>query len=420
MTTYNMNLATSYVPSWGVWEVARELICNAIDADPENMAIEKNGQNEIRIRTQSVPDIASLFVIGQGDKSIGGSTIGQFGEGAKMAALAATRMASREGLILRTPTQTITFDFIETLGTKTLHALVSEADNGDGFTAEIRLPGVSHIYAGKIEPNMAAGPHPKRQPIRMSVFIKGVFINTIDKASVWDWNLPDLETNRDRAMVSEWSTAWEIGKWLENNITRSIAKEIIQHEGVIEADSLEYRTGSFKIKESFLKAFHDLYGPDAILAIGDESDQVAARQGYNIAVILDKNIRHVLGLAGVQNTKDVTNQTYDLVPVNPEPYKQKIEMLRRIDEIVKAPHIKVQIFEVRNDSLMGYADFQNDMVLWLSESLFRSGNDFELARTYCHELAHFLSKSFDASRGFENGLDGIAGSLAMHILGGAV
>jgi len=243
--------------------------------------------------------------------------------------------------------------------------------------------------------------------------------DTIDKASVWDWNLPDLETNRDRAMVSEWSTAWEIGKWLENNITRSIAKEIIQHEGVIEADSLEYRTGSFKIKESFLKAFHDLYGPDAILAIGDESDQVAARQGYNIAVILDKNIRHVLGLAGVQNTKDVTNQTYDLVPVNPEPYKQKIEMLRRIDEIVKAPHIKVQIFEVRNDSLMGYADFQNDMVLWLSESLFRSGNDFELARTYCHELAHFLSKSFDASRGFENGLDGIAGSLAMHILGGA-
>lgn len=79
LSRYSLNLSTRYASEWGSWEVARELICNAIDASPEGMKVDVQGSDTLIVTTPTVPNVAELFVIGEGSKAPGGKTIGQFG-----------------------------------------------------------------------------------------------------------------------------------------------------------------------------------------------------------------------------------------------------------------------------------------------------------------------------------------------------
>ena len=417
--SYNLNLAKTYVPKWGAWEVAREIVCNAIDADPDGWRVHTTGQDTLKVTTSTVPELSQLFVVGQGTKRPGGDAIGQFGEGVKMAALAATRI-DQCCLTLRTPSQTITFEWREVLGVETLHAIVSEERNGDGFEATVTLPGVVQAHKDRIHQGLSIGPKHRVDPSGMGVYLKGVYIATIPGVALWDWNLSDCETNRDRGMVSDWQVRWSIGAWLQANMTIDHARAILCNPTSIEADALEFHYESDHCKMMLLKAFKAIHG-DAILAVGGESDQIAARKGYQIAYLDNKVLRDALGSAGVQSSVNITHLTYDLVPVpDQSKYRGDIRELQRLDQIVAAPPFSVRVFEVRDDDLLGYADFKHDMVLWLSAQLFTEGNTALRVRTYLHEVAHFTSSAFDGSVGFENGLDGIASRLAMHILNGGL
>lgn len=419
MMVHNLNLVASYVPDWGPWEVVRELVCNAIDADPEGwQCIEQGHPDQLVVRTNTVPDMASLFVIGQGTKRPGGDTIGQFGEGVKMAALAAARINPSGGLVLNTPGHTITFEFRQHLGVDTLHAIVTDSDNPEVFQATINLPGAAIAYRGKIVQDMPVGPMRRKDAGGMRVFVKGVYIATIKGHALWDWNLDSLDMNRDRAMVSEWQARWAMGEWLQDNMTPEQARAILFNPDSIEGHALEYHHNTDHCKAVMLEAFRLTHGDKAVLAEGSESDQVAARKGFHVTYIENRIVRNALQAAGVETTRTATKAQYDMVPVDTAPYAAKIAWLRQLDDIVKAPAVTVKVFAIRNDDLRGWADFENDRVLWLSEGLFSEGNDLELVRTYCHELAHFLTTAYDGSVGFEAGLDGVAGRLAMHILGG--
>jgi hypothetical protein len=89
--SYSLNLHERYAPEWGVWECAREIFANAKDAAPNDMKVQSPNANTLEIFTPTAPDIAELFIIGCGSKTPTDETIGQFGEGLKLTALAATR-----------------------------------------------------------------------------------------------------------------------------------------------------------------------------------------------------------------------------------------------------------------------------------------------------------------------------------------
>lgn len=418
---HNLNLATSYVPDWGAWEVVREVVCNAIDADPDGMAIEVLGHDCVRVTTETIPELSQLFVIGHGTKGPGGDTIGQFGEGIKMAALAATRSQQdgQQALVMTTPTERITFRLEAPMGVPTLHSYVEEGEFPSGFTATITMPGVAKAYEGRIQPGMAAGPVCPAEPGGMRVYVKGVYIATLNGLALWDWNLPDIEVNRDRAMVNEWAARWAIAGWLAENITDDQAKRILAHSDSIEAKAMEYHDPTPRSKEVLVGAFESLHGANAVLAEGAEVDAMAARRGMNVVVVSQPELRKFVQRAGVQGAAAAVSMAYDLKAVDTEPYRRQIARLRELDELVAAPNVKVRVFEVRHDELKGYAAMV-DMELWLSEALFTAGNDQELVRTYVHELAHFISSAKDGSLSFEYALDSIAGKLAMHVLGGAL
>lgn len=412
----NLNLAPTYVPNWGAWEVARELACNAIDADPEGMRIEAEGSDTITISTNTVPELAELLIVGHGTKRPGGPTIGQFGEGAKMAALAATRAGGT--IVLRTPGSTIEFLFRKVMGTDTLHAKVTKEQNGEGFTASVVMQDVARALEGRILPACPIGPMPRSEPEGMRVYIQGVYITTMKGTAIWDWNISGegVTLNRDRATVSEFEVGWAIGKWLRDNATVDIARQLLCHAETIEADACgDYHVDN-QLKESLAQAFEDKHGDRAVVAMGGEVDQVAARKGYTPVVVDSRDLRGALLKAGVPSSATVSSTQYDLKALPIGKYRKQLAELRKLDKIIAAPKVTVRVFEVRADELKGLAAL-DDMVLWLSAQLFLEGNKQELVRTYLHELAHFMSGAHDASLSFENALDGIAGRLGMAVLG---
>lgn len=415
---YCLNLSPRYVPTWGAWEVAREILCNAFDACPDGMRVEPQGMDTLRVWTPTVPNISELFIIGEGTKAPGGETIGQFGEGLKIAALTVTR--HRLGnLTLRTPDKLIDFEFRPVMGVDVLHAVITPMENSptEGYEAVIRMPGIALAFAGKLLPERVSGPIAKVNEAEVMVYSKGVFVCCKnDMSSIWDWNLNDLTLNRDRSMVESFNLTVAVGAWLVAYATNQQLDAMILHSTKYESNQVLYWFSDLSFAKKLAKAFRRVHGDNAVIEI--EIDTKAHSYAKSIGrkpVSVNKNLGARLIDGGIQTVQEVLPKNSDLESVSIDPYRKALETLRSLDAMITAPPLKVCIFANREDHLKGRADF-DDHTVWLSEGLFSPGNELELIRTYLHEVGHIMSQKQDETREFENALDGIAGRLAQHIL----
>lgn len=412
----NLNLAASYVPTWGAWEVAREAACNAIDADRTGMNVSYDGEDRVTVTTNTWPSLAQILVMGEGTKRQGGSTIGQFGEGMKLAALVATRSGGK--FTIATPEYLVAFQMRNALGTQSLHALVTEGPAAEGCTIDITMAGIGAASRGKIL-ELDPGPTPCRMDAAVTrIYLKGIFVTSMTRLALTDWNFETLAINRDRSMVSDFEVTYEIGRWMDENLTIAMASQILDRPESFEAKALEYWDHSEHIQEQMAAAFILKNGEGAVLATGTEADQVAAREGHRLSYVPDSTIRAALAKT-IATSHTITTKRYDLEAVDPARYSGQLMRLRELDPIIAAPNVTVRIFAARSDDLKGMAEL-SDIVLWLSEALFTEGNDRELVRTYLHEMGHIMSQGSDASMAFEAALEAIAGRLAIRVLGGAL
>ena len=413
-TAYNLNLARTYLPQWGAWEVAREIICNAIDADPDFVA-ESASPDRLKVSTSTTPSIAEMLVIGHGSKGPGADTIGQFGEGLKMAALAATRAGGR--LTLRDASHTVTFGFESTLGVDSLVAHLGEPEVESGFEADIEMPMVGTIYRDRIIAGLNEGPFRLAAQGHTQVFVKGVYITTIGGGSVWDWNFTSqMSLNRDRSMVSDFDVSWAVAQWFGSYITDDHARAILTHsEGSLERKAMQYAKTYNRVLTALRKAFVGVYGEKAVLSNGSDADTAARALGYNTIPINPPEFREVLVHAGIRLSDAVAEVRHRLDAADHTPYQNAIAELRRLDRYINAPNATVRVFS-GDVSQMGLAD-TDEMVIWLNESLFLNGCERDRVATYLHEMAHIMSGAADETRRFESALDSIAASFALEVLG---
>ena len=417
-TLHNLNLSPSYVPTWTAWEVVRELVCNALDADPKGMTIEHDGKDIVRVKTTTVPDLAQLFVIGHGTKHAGGDTIGQFGEGSKMAALVATRTEGGS-MVFELPDCTVTFLLADTMGTQTLHASVEPAQNGPGFTATVCMPGAVESYECKIEPKRAYGPFekdPEQQGTKL--FVRGVYIATLESNGIWNWNLRDLTTNRDRAMVSEFNARWAMGQWFGSNMTSMHADAIMAHDGgdALEINSLGYQQTAQShsvMKQAFLRRF----GNNAVLPDSNqEVNRMATKAGYFVAFSVPHSLRDVLASCGVPNADSVTEQKHDLQPVaDQSAYNERLRFLGDLHQYVDLPSVQVVVYETRDDNLKSSftGKDQEFPTIWLAEDLVKAGDTVEIMGQYLIQMNLLLSYSKGSKL---RSLSDVAAQLACQLL----
>jgi len=416
---YNLNLSSDYLPNWGGWEVAREIISNAIDADP-NLKITYPSPDVLEVITSTVPSLSEMFIIGQGTKSANGETIGQFGEGSKMAALVATRCGAME---LFLPEQRVSFAFEEqeSMGVKTLHAKVIPSANPNEFRVKITYPGISIIAKNRILFNVVEGPIKKASNKGAQIYCKGIFISEITSEEskypfLYDWNLNKLTLNRDRNMVNANSISGAISTWLCSNLTLEIAEELIRKDTCIESSALYYADGSDHVRGLMYQAWTNVHG-DSLLSTGEETTKIARREGRKV-VEIQNNYYFLNALIRCKIPLDssvVTHKNRFLRATNQQ--EKAIAQLRKLDALIGAPTLnEVIVYQTTKETHFGSADSAN-LIIYLSEDLFAPGNQFNLIRTYLHEMAHIMSNGANDETGeFESALDNLLGKLGTFAL----
>lgn len=247
MSKYELSLSRDYVPDWGVVDAVRELFQNALD---QQTTIEGNEMffdydescGTLKIGNKhSVLNPATLL-LGSSSKRNDDDTIGQFGEGYKIATLVLTRMGKRVIFYNYGRREVWRPRFVKsrrygadilTFFTDKKYVWNKVPDNNLTITVENVTP---EEYAEILESNLHLNPPEevlktefgrvlldKNQVGR--VYVNGLFICTYASYHCgYDFNPKEIELDRDRKLVSDFNLQWLASKmWSVCN-----SKELIE------------------------------------------------------------------------------------------------------------------------------------------------------------------------------------------------
>ena len=403
MPKVSLNLAEHYVENWGAWEVGREIICNAIDADAD-YKLRVISDDEFIVTTETEPSVAALCVIGASTKR-GTQDIGQFGEGFKLAALVATRMG---GFVeVQTPSGKLTFSLEEARGIddRVLYVNVDgRTRRSCGCMTHVKLQGVAAAINGKFVSRERTMIEKAKGPL--SVYIKGVFIKTFTAVSLWDWNV-DITLNRDRAIVDMWDVSNKIKDYLsgDEDVTQEVLEKVFRNTDSVEMTALDrmYVGCSYRNAKIAKEAWKEVFGEKAVIAaVSSSINQAATIKGFDVIPIARN-----LAAFGIKTANDVVSVTDELEEVFAPPH-----ILSEIEVALDLMEIPAQVgfFKHYDSAPQGRADVKEGLI-WLNEKLLMPGSKVSRLGTLAHEAAHIFSKAGDANISFEYKLDEICGKL---------
>lgn len=421
---YDLNLSSKYVPDWSVWEIGREIISNAIDASPDEYSVEEMSDDLIIVKTPTWPQVKELKIIGCGSKKKDGETIGQFGEGLKMAALACTRQ--KEGrLFLSTPEYRANFFMRDEDDEKILTMKIEGSDPEEKeCQIWIGFPGIRNAIKGRFTKDPIGPLKKDEQRATCRIFVKGVFMQEIKSKSLHDWNIPFATFGRDRNVVEQTIVNLHIANWINDNMNDSLADQIKLIDGsYIEMKALEqwperiFQSAREIIRNSLKRHF----GADAIIATQNtNANKLAGARGKTVMVLSEGLARVVRtrdnsDTSGIHTSEDLLKKGSVLTQVLIKPeWKESITEIEKIMDLISIP-AEIRIFENFAGAEAGLAVLQDDRlgcIMWINESLFFPSRRLERIATAIHELCHIRDKGEDASLEFEKSLDTVAAIIA--------
>ena len=305
MSKIELTIAPNYVPTWTVVDAIRELFQNALDQqkqNPENVASWDYDEEAetFTIRNATSKLTAASLLLGQTTKADDKSTIGQFGEGYKIATLVLLREGKnvvfynygareiwrpRFVKSRRFGTDILTF-FIEK---KAIWEKVPSAD------LVIAIEGISaDEYYDQIVPSnlhlrsdfevIEETEYGNIINLPGKVFVNGLYVCDYEPYTYgYNFKPEHIRLDRDRKMVNGFDLRWMASKmWSgSNNIDKVL--EMISED---KADVAFLRDVSYSKKWHNLAAdkFKSVYGPEAIPVISQEElDKVPT--GYKGVVV---------------------------------------------------------------------------------------------------------------------------------------
>ncbi len=424
-TSYSMNLSQRYVPDWGSWEVIREIISNAIDADAK-WEISHINDDHVEIFTSTEPKMGHLLVIGGGTKTPGEATIGQFGEGFKLAALACVR--AQGTFIAMTPGRVLNFK-LEHVAELDEHILYCHASNPtrktkipSGCNIRIQMRGIGTISSSRFLKDRTQVRIAKAGKRGLTLYVKGVWVADDNKVySLYDWNLTTAGISRDRSVVDHSAAGSSIATWYENYGEADDCVELIENLNTFEVKCLDYiYAPRQRISTAMVEAIHRVHGDKVCTpGVSDRANEYATLKGYNI--LHYEAAPGILKLISgfIKTADDLLPKTSRLTPAP----TLSID-IRRLDpprKILNLLRIPAEIFVFRNiddaKDLNGRVQMRVDgsqrkVELWVNEKLLEEDQEQELVTQTLVLASSSTCQQEYGTLGFEATLANIAGKLA--------
>lgn len=221
-----LSLSPDYVLSWGLWEAVRELLQNSIDESATNPQAKQVFQYDPASETLTIgttnchlePRTLLLGVSGKRDQT---NTIGQFGEGYKIALLVLARLSYDVVLYNGDKIWRPRFEFSEQYQESVLTIEISTNPNPcNGVSFKIRDVDADHFgeinerYLVDVRENLIYD----EDYMKGRVFVNGLFVCDVEGLEYGYNFTPDrINLDRDRGMASTFEVAYEASRLWEQS-----------------------------------------------------------------------------------------------------------------------------------------------------------------------------------------------------------
>lgn len=310
MSKIELTIAPTYVPSWTYVDAVRELFQNALDQatqNPDNAASwnydSHNGVLTISNATSKLT--ASSLLLGQTTKSDDNDTIGQFGEGYKIATLVLLREGKNIVFYNYGAREIWRPRFVKSrrFGTDILTFFIDKQAIWDKVPSADLVIAVEGISAEEYNHIVESNLHLRNDyeviehteygdvidipGVNGKVFVNGLYVCDYQPYQYsYNFKPAHIRIDRDRKMVNDFDLRWMASKmWSDCKDTDKVMQLVADDKAdVAFLDSVSYTTSW---RDLAAENFKSVYGPEAIpVSNQEELDEVPT--GYK-GVVVNEN-----------------------------------------------------------------------------------------------------------------------------------
>lgn len=296
--TIETNLSSEYVLDWGVRQMLRELIQNCVDAGGEVSTTDTH----LVLRNKNTVLSPKVLFMGIGTKSADGTTIGQHGEGLKLAMLVAAR--AEQDIMIHNGTKSWTPAMAQNeLGVTVLSIAIdnlpAEQVSND-FTIKVELPTfpLHEVWLGA---DKACGASRLVSPrYAGKVYSNGLYVCEIN--SPFGYNVGYLSLERDRRVSDIWELRDQIAKIWEKALQNLDEEEdtalrfarLLFEGKTVEADAFNYRPATPEVQAA-CRGFLDKEYPENVAVKPGSQLTPGGRSGGKIGLAVSTSFSYGLG-----------------------------------------------------------------------------------------------------------------------------
>lgn len=305
-TKIELTIAPNYVPTWGIVEAIRELFQNALDQQVQSPGNEMDwsydgDEQKLTISNKSSVLTANTLLLGATSKAGNVATIGQFGEGYKIATLVLLRNNKKITFYnygakeiwkprfvksRKFGTDVLTF-FIDKVSVwKTIPdanlTIEVEGITRDEWENHI-VPSNLHLQYDNTVIESSKYGDAINQPGR--VYVNGLFVCEYPPYKYgYNFKPEYIALDRDRKMVSDFDLRWSASRiWAHSKSNKAI--ELLE-AGAADVAYISSMSNSLELSNDAYRRFRDVYGPEAIPVV-TQSQLEEVPEGYKGVIVPD-------------------------------------------------------------------------------------------------------------------------------------
>lgn len=319
MSKYELSLSASYVPGWDVYDAVREFFQNALDQEELDISNRMMCSYNKETATLSIGSKKSRLtkaslLLGVSTKTDEVNTIGQFGEGYKLASLVAIRTGHTISIKNYADREIWTPRFVKSkrYGTDILTFFVEKSNSlwqkapDQDLTIEI-----GNITAETYQEIVNRNLHLQdiQTPVKITpkgeilmdvqykgrIYVNGLYVCTNDSFN-YGYNIwpAHLKLDRDRKMISDFDLAWCTSSMWANVDTELLLKVVKKGQ-----DDTKYlsqvSSNNYNLYESALLDFRKDYGSMAI-PVSANSELADVQKSYPnaLAVLVSETQKNLI------------------------------------------------------------------------------------------------------------------------------
>ena len=419
-----LSLTEDYIRSWTFYDAIRELVSNARDAEVAmgaTMRVTHSGST-LLIENYGTTLPRTALLLGYTTKTSGGSTIGSFAEGLKLALLVLAR--EKVGVTIQNGNETwrpsiqrsekyaanVLVVSISTKSTAIPRVSIQIDCSSDDWMA------LKYRFLWLSDPgNCVTGPSGTlllEEKHKGSVYVKGVWIRK-DAHSRYGYDFARCELDRDRRMVDSWeSERRQRDIWREAFAAQPdlvLPKvEALMEAGAAEVRGFRYYETGASLQKALVASFIKKHGENSIPVASIEEARELEHFGKLGVLVSDEGLRKALqevigDFASIKKALALATLTVwqwdQLTAAEQAVYKACADRL--------APLPPVEVVDFHEAGLLGTCIGVDK--IQIARKLLASEKD--CLRTLVHEVAHYTTGAGDGEKAHVSEIEGIWAAL---------